>query len=147
MILFIHNQGWKNYKPNCRKYGKKGNFMSAGNFQYERKRNYELQKKTVTGTYTIKTGQAANNGVIDNPIDIADPAADFTLTLGSGDYMGQTVLVVMSSNTSSKTATLSITNHETSDPETLVHDAADEYTLLVWTGTEWATVSKTSTTS
>jgi hypothetical protein len=121
--------------------------MSSGNFQFERKRNFQLQSKTVAATYTIKTGLASQSQVIDNPVLITDPAADFTLTLGSGVYIGQEVVIVMTSNSSSKTATLSVTNHETSDPEELIHDAADEYTKLLWTGTEWVTISKTSTTS
>jgi len=126
---------------------RKENCMSSGNWQYERKRNYELQKKTVAATYTAKTGLSSQNSVFDNPIDVASPAADFTLTVGSGDYMGQTLLIVMSANASSKECSVSITNHETSDPEVLYLNAADEYILLVWTGTEWATVSTTASTS
>jgi hypothetical protein len=121
--------------------------MSAANEQITHLRALDLNKKVVTGTYTIRTGRPADNFVIDNPVDIDDPADDFTLTLPAGYKMGQTQLVVMSSNASTKTATLSITNHETSDPETLIHNLADEYTYLIWTGTEWATISKTSTVS
>lgn len=120
--------------------------MSSGNWQYERRRNYDLHKKTVTGTYTVKTGTAAQISGIDNPVDVADPAADFTLTVGSGAYIGQTLIIVMSSNSSSKTCSISVTNHETSDPEVFTMDAADEYLNLIWTGTEWATVSTTCTT-
>lgn len=120
---------------------------SPAQFQVDRARNYKEYKKTVTGTYTIRTGRPEDDYVFDNPVDIDDPSDNFTLTLPSGYYMGQTILVVMSSNDSSKTATLSITNHETSDPETLIHDAADEYSYLMWTGTEWVTVANTSTTS
>jgi len=121
--------------------------MSVTNFQITQLRAYDQNRKEINATYTIRTGRPSDDFVVDNPVDIKDPAANFTVTLPSGYKMGQTVLVVMSSNTSSKTGTLSITNHETSDPETLLHNAADEYTLLVWTGTEWATISKTSTTS
>lgn len=121
--------------------------MSVGNIGFEQRKNLNARKKTVDGTYTIRTGLQSQNWIVDNPVLITDPAANFTLTLGSGYEVGQTCMVVMTSNTSSKTATLSITNHETSDPEELIHNAADEYTLLVWTGTEWATISKTSTTS
>lgn len=121
--------------------------MTATNHQLTKLKALDINRKVVTGTYTIRTGRPTDGFQIDNPVDIDDPAADFTLTLPSGYKMGQTVLVVMSSNASSKTATLSITNHETSDPETLLHNAADEYTYLVWTGTEWATISNTSTIS
>jgi hypothetical protein len=120
--------------------------MSSGNFHYERRRNYDLHKKTVTGTYTVETGTAAQVGGVDNPVDVADPTADFTLTVGSGAYIGQELVIVMSSNSSSKECSVSITNHETSDPEILYLNAADEYIKLIWTGTEWATVSTTSST-
>jgi len=121
--------------------------MSVANEQITHLRALDANKKTVTGTYTIRTGRPADSFAIDNPVDIADPAANFTLTLPAGYKMGQTQLVVMSSNDDSKTASLSITNHVTSDPEVLIHNAVDEYTLLIWTGTEWATISKSSTTS
>lgn len=120
--------------------------MSSGNHQFERKQNYELRKKTVTGTHTVQTGLASQGWKFENPIDVGDPADDFTLTVGSGVYMGQILLIVMSSNASSKTCSISVTNHETSDPEVFTMDAADEYLLLIWTGTEWATVSTTCTT-
>jgi len=121
--------------------------VSSANFQFERKRNFELQKRTVAATYTVKTGLASQSQIIDNPIDVADPTADFTMTVGSGSYMGQELVIVMSSNSSSKECSVSITNHETSDPEILYLNAADEYIKLVWTGTEWATVSTTASTS
>ena len=65
-------------------------------------------------------------------------------TLGDGAYIGQLKTIVMSD--ASNSSTVSVTNHETSDPEVFTFDAVDEYLLLVWTGTEWATVSGTATT-
>ena len=118
----------------------------ALNAQFEMLRSLEANRKVVTGTYTIRTGLDSQYFVLDNPVDIDDPAADFTLTLGSGIYMGQPQLVVMSSNASSKTCSLSVTNHETSDPEVFTLDAADEYWLGVWTGTEWSTINTSATT-
>ena len=66
-----------------------------------------------------------------------------TMTLGSGHYVGQFKTIVMTDATAS--STVSVTNHETSDPEVFTFDAVDEYLTLVWTGTEWATVSGTAT--
>lgn len=121
--------------------------MSAGNFQFERKRNYELKQKTVTATDTVRTGTSTYNGVIDNPIDVASPAADFTLTVPDGDYIGQTLFIVMSANASSKECSVSFSHHETSDPEILYLNAADEYIYAAWSGTEWVTISTTASTS
>lgn len=66
-----------------------------------------------------------------------------TMTLGSGHHIGQMKTIVMTDATNS--STVSVTNHETSDPEVFTFDAVDEYLTLVWTGTEWATVSGTAT--
>lgn len=119
--------------------------MSVGNNQYTHLQALKSDKKTVASTYTIRTGRVTDGFAIDNPVDIADPAASFTLTLPDGYTMGQEVFVVMSSNSESKTCTLSIAHHETEDSEELTFDAADEYAFLRWTGTEWITVSMTAT--
>jgi len=66
-----------------------------------------------------------------------------TLTLGSGSHVGDTVIIVMTD--SSNSSTLSITNHETSDPEVATFDAVDETGVFMWTGTEWATIKATCT--
>lgn len=121
--------------------------MSSGNWQTERKRNFQLQAKTVTATYTIKTGVSSQHGIIDNPVLFTDLADDITVTLGDGAYVGQEIMIVMTSNTNSKTATVNVLKHETSDPEDRIHNAADEYSFMVWTGTEWANVAGTSTDS
>jgi len=119
--------------------------MSKGNYFEIRRGAYDLRRKEINTTYTVRLGGASDNFITDAVIDIKDPAANFTVTLGSGTYIGQEIVVVMSSDANSKTGTLSVTNHETSDPETFTHSAADEYTLLIWTGTEWATISNSST--
>jgi hypothetical protein len=121
--------------------------MSQANAQFEWLKDLDLHKKVVTATYTVRTGTPTYDGLIDNPVDVDDPAADFTLTVPDGSKMGQMLLIVMSSNGSSKECSASISHHETSDPEILYLNAADEYILLVWTGTEWATVSTTASTS
>lgn len=120
--------------------------MTATNHQLTGLKALDQDRKVVATTYTIRTGRVTDGLQIDNPIDVTDPAANFTLTLPSGYKMGQQQLVVMSSNSDSKTCSLSVTNHETSDPEVFTLDAADEYWLGVWTGTEWATISTTATT-
>jgi len=64
-------------------------------------------------------------------------------TLGSGTVIGQLKLIVMTNATAS--STVSITLHETSDPEVATFDAVDEYGLFMWSGTEWVTVAATCT--
>lgn len=64
-------------------------------------------------------------------------------TLGSAPYMGLQKTIVMTE--ASNATTITITNHETAEAETALFDAIDEYLLLIWTGTEWATVSNSCT--
>jgi len=92
----------------------------------------DAQETQTTGTVTL------------NHWGVTDLAAvgAITATLPDGTDMGQQKLIVMSAAVGS---TVSITSHETSDPEVATFDAVDEYWLGVWTGTEWATVSNTCT--
>ena len=113
-------------------------------FVYLKGSNYDPAKKlgavddklqeTATGTFTLSASRSTS-------IDSSGGAV--TGTLGDGDYIGQLKTIVMTE--ASNSSTVSITNHETSDPEVATFDAVDEYLLLVWTGTEWATVSNTCT--
>jgi len=66
-----------------------------------------------------------------------------TGSLGSGTVIGQMKLIVMIE--ASASSTVSVTLHETTDPEVATFDAVDEYGLFIWTGTEWATVAATCT--
>lgn len=96
---------------------------------------YNSAVELATGTYTL----AANK-----PTEIDSSGGAVTGTLGSGDHVGQIKTVVMTDATNS--STVSVTNHETSDPEVFTFDALDECLVLVWTGTEWATIKATATT-
>ncbi len=64
-------------------------------------------------------------------------------TLAAGTYIGQikTIVMVEASNSS----TVSIANHQTSDPEVATFDAVDETGVFMWTGTEWITLFATCT--
>jgi len=66
-----------------------------------------------------------------------------TATLPDGKRVGQIKTIVMSDATNS--STVSATHHETSDPEVATFDAVDETWVLIWTGTEWATLKATCT--
>lgn len=121
--------------------------MTVNNFQYTQGRALDADKKVVSAAYTVRTGSTSDRFKFDNPVVFTDPADDVTVTLGSGSYIGQFQYFVMNSNTNSKTVTLSVTNHETSDPETFAFDAADEALMLVWNGTEWHTVQSSGVTA
>ena len=73
-------------------------------------------------------------------LDSTSNAVDGTLASG---ILGLQKLIVMSE--ASNSSTITIAAHETSDPEVLTFNAIDEYWLGQWTGTEWATISMTST--
>lgn len=92
-------------------------------------------------TETVTTGSPTLTIPGSTALDSSGGA--ITGTLGSGTYIGQTKVIVMTDATTS--STISITNHETSDPEVATFDAVDEYWYGLWTGTEWATISNTCT--
>ena len=79
-------------------------------------------------------------------VSILDQGAGATIvpTLANGLAYGELKLMSMQTCTANS-ATPTVALHETSDPEVLTFDAVDEYALLIWTGTEWATVSMTAT--
>ncbi len=64
-------------------------------------------------------------------------------TLGSGTYIGQIKTIVMTE--ASNSSTISITNHQTSDPEVATFNAVDETGVFLWSGTEWITLFATCT--
>lgn len=65
------------------------------------------------------------------------------LTLADGLFPGQQKLISM--QTAGNNADVTIAHHETNDDEVARFDAVDEYLLLTWTGTEWATINNTCT--
>jgi hypothetical protein len=114
--------------------------MSSGNWELEKKRNYELKKKRVSAAYTIKTGLSSHNGILDNPVCVYNPADDIAITLPDGSYIGQEVLVVVEANTSDKDATLTVTTSANASEDVITLEAAGEYIKLLWNGTDWDVV-------
>jgi len=87
--------------------------------------------ETATGTITL---------VANIPLtDIDSSGGAVTATLGSSDHIGHIKTIVMSDATTS--STLSVTNHETSDPEVFTFADVDDTLVLMWTGTEWITIA------
>ena len=90
--------------------------------------------EVATGTYTCNPAA---------PTEIDSSGGAVTATLNDGNYIGQRFSAVMTDATTS--STLSVTNHETSDPEVFTFNAVDEALSLEWTGTEWVTIKATAT--
>jgi len=67
-----------------------------------------------------------------------------SMTLADGEEIGAIKTIVLS-NASNQPHTVSVTHHVTSDPEVGTFDAVDETWVLIWTGTEWATIYATCT--
>jgi len=62
-----------------------------------------------------------------------------TITLGAGNHRGQIKTFEMTDASSS--STLDITNHATSDPERFTFAALKDSLVVLWTGSEWVTLS------
>ena len=76
--------------------------------------------------------------------NLADVIAVLGSPAGGASAVGQKKLIVRT-DANGGNVDISVSNHETSDPEVFRFDAADEYLYLVWTGTEWATLAATAT--
>ena len=94
-----------------------------------------------TATETVTTGSPTLAVYGSTQMDSSGGA--ITGTLGSGTFIGQIKTIVMTE--ASNSSTISITNHETSDPEVATFDAVDETGVFLWSGTEWVTLFATCT--
>lgn len=103
--------------------------MAIRNWFALRAQSYKANSKTVTATYTARVGSVANHFAYDNPIIVVNPAADVTVTIPDGYYVGQTLYIVLNGNTSSKTLTVTCTTGTDYSTST-----SGQWTLMVWTG-------------
>lgn len=71
-------------------------------------------------------------------------ASDDTGTLADGQYNGQEVYIELMADLGDDWI-VTITNHETSDPEVCTFDDAGDYLLLRWVYDEWKTLENTCT--
>lgn len=85
---------------------------------------------TATGTYSITDPNTTTL--------INSSGGAVTATLDDGTRYGQRKMIVMTNATAS--STVSVTHHETSDPEVITFAAVDDTAILEWTGTEWITI-------
>ena len=90
---------------------------------------------------TVTTAAPALSITGSSVIDSSSNAVD--ATLAAGTYIGQIKTIVMTD--ASNSSTVSIANHQTSDPEVATFDAVDETGVFMWTGTEWVTLFATCT--
>jgi hypothetical protein len=118
---------------------------SPGNTQYNTLRAFDLNKKTVTATCTLKVGADSDFFQIDNPVIVVDPAATTTITVPDGLFAGQEVFIANKSNSESSAITISVTHHYTSDPETFTITNEGQNLQLKWDGERWGTVGGTAT--
>jgi len=107
-----------------------------------------IENNTGNVTYSDAAAKVMADGTLDvlgvTVFDTTNTQVD--VTLEDGMYAGQQKMLVLATvDASNDDVILTITHHETSDPEVFTFDTVDEYLLLVWTGTEWATVSGTAT--
>lgn len=84
--------------------------MSIENLFSTRKKAFDLREKAVTATYTVRVGATPYNFITDRVITITNPAASFTVTLPTGSYFGQEILISLLSNDESVTVTVSKQN-------------------------------------
>jgi len=80
--------------------------MSATNWFETRKKAFKMREKDIDSTYTVRVGSVSDNFIMDRVVTITNPSAAFTITLPSGVYRGQRVLIVLKSNTGNKRATV-----------------------------------------
>jgi len=113
--------------------------MSVGNEQITYLRALDLNKKVVNGTYSVRTGRVTDTFVIDNPVEVDGSVGTFTLTVSDGYKIGQTLLI--SCQTAGNNVTVTVTHHLNGDAGTATMDTVDQYLYMIWTGTEWATLS------
>lgn len=90
---------------------------------------------------TVTTAAPALSTLGYSVIDSSSNAVD--ATLAAADTIGTIKVIVMSNADNSSTVT--IANHQTSDPEVATFNAIDETGVFMWTGTEWITLFATCT--
>lgn len=116
-------------------------YTQADNFAYFQSGDNNEHIIVTRDAEIVTTGSPTLQSAGSTALDSSSGA--ITATLGSGQYIGQIKTIVMIDATTS--STVSITNHQTSDPEIATFDAIDEVGVFLWGGTEWITLLATCT--
>jgi hypothetical protein len=96
-----------------------------------------------TAVEAVKT-IAASGAITPGSVTYIDGTAGaIAATLADDTVPGRLTTISMQDATNA--ATVSIAHHVTSDPEVATFDAVDETLVLMWTGTEYATIYATAT--
>ena len=147
-ILATDNQGTKTQTHGLSFHGTNTNISTIG--------NQLIGNKTAgsRGWDSISSGRWENNNGTDGYEDFTAASGNLSLifptridstsnavdaTLGSGEFYGQIKMIMMTE--ASNSSTVSVTNHETSDPEVFTFAQVDDTLVLMWTGTEWITIA------
>lgn len=134
---------WNNITDNNTNYRSAGNEFAVVGTNTQLLNNWGRGASTQYEELANATGFTLS-GVITTRLKC--DTANGTGTLGNGAFPGQLKTIFCgAANPGTYTWQVTITNHATSDPEVVQFDAVDEYILLIWTGTEWDTVSGTAT--
>lgn len=103
--------------------------MSAGNWFETRRKAHGLREKSVTAAYTVRVGGASDNFIADRIITVPSASAVFTITVPSGTYRGQRLLVVVTKTTDLASAVTVATG-----TENYIIDCRSDYVSLEWIG-------------
>jgi len=116
--------------------------MSIENFLFTEGRGYEAGTKTIDAAYTVRVGTGANSFHIDRVVIVDDPAANLTVTVPDGLYVGQELLIVFESNSDSKILTID----GNAAQDSTMNDAG-MYQISLWTGetTGWVVLKESVT--
>jgi len=92
----------------------------------------------------VQNALAADAAITPGAVTYLNPAAGaITATLADDTVPGRLTTIIM--QTTATSSTVSIAHHVTSDPEVATFDAIDETLVLIWTGTEYATIYASAT--
>jgi len=94
--------------------------------------DFNDEEETATGTFTV-------SGFI--PATLIDSSGGaVTGTLGTNTIIPTGFIKTIVMTNASNSSTVSVTNHETSDPEVITFAAVDDTAILLFTGSEWITI-------
>ena len=111
--------------------------MSVANWGTNEVRWLDLYKKTITESYTVIVGA---DHYRDSIIICDDCAADATITLPDGIYIGQRVVILVKSDVNNKTVTVTPDNG-TGSSLIVENDFVEE----LWSGENWIRIASTET--
>ena len=120
-----------------------GNYIANGSYDIGTGTKWKSNLDSVLAAVATTTAVLDATSKQYESVTLDSTAGAISMTVGSGTYVGQILTIVMTNATASSTVT--ITNHQTSDPEVATFDAVDETGVFMWTGTEWITIFATCT--